>query len=83
MLAGAVVHDATGVGPVVTVPGQVIVVQSLARVGPLGTQLEAPIGPMLMTGQVVAVQEFAPLAGTGTQLAAGALVETSRQVVVV
>ena len=82
--AVALVQLATGVGPVVTVPGQVVVVQSLPAFGLLGTQVSAPTGPRPITGQVVAVHEFAALAGMGTQLLTGTPTETaSRQLVVV
>jgi hypothetical protein len=53
--AMAVVHEATGVGPLNAVPGQVVVVQKLPAFGPLAVHDEAPIGPTLITGHVVVV----------------------------
>ena len=61
-LAGAPVHDAAGVGPVSTVPGQVVVVQLLAAVGPLAVHVCVPTWPLLLTGQVVVVQSLLALA---------------------
>jgi len=51
----AFVHEATGVGPVNAVPGQVVVVHALPAFGPLAVHDDAPIGPTLITGHVVVV----------------------------
>lgn len=82
-LAEEDVHEATGVGPVVTGVGQVVVVQPFEEVGPLALQLAAPAGPVLITGQAVVVQPFPDVGDTGVQDETATSVLLVVQVVVV
>ena len=63
-LAAAPLHEGTGVGPVLTGVGQVVVVQLFADVGPLAVQLGAP-PDVVRTGQVVVVQPLPEVALLG------------------
>lgn len=72
--AAAPAHVATGLGPVFSTPGQVVVVQLLSAVGPLGVHDEAPSVPLSLTGQVVVVQPLPALAADGVHEATGTLV---------
>jgi hypothetical protein len=76
----AVVHEATGVGPVNAVPGQVVVVQSADTPG---VHDDAPIGPMLITGHVVVVKPLPAVGPEGTHDPEGVLLGFGVQVVAV
>lgn len=67
------VHEATAVGPVVTVL-QVVSVQLLAEVGPEAVQEATPVGPVLAVLQVVVVQLLDASADAGVHEATGTLV---------
>ena len=52
-LAGVTVHDADGVGPVVTTAGQVVAVQELPALAGVFVQADTPVGPVVTVLQVV------------------------------
>ena len=79
----AIVHDATGVGPVVAVPGQVVVIQAFVPSPVTGVHEEAPIGPMLITGHVVVVKPLPAFGPEGTHDPEGVLLGLGVQVVAV
>jgi hypothetical protein len=72
-LAPAELHEATGVGPVLTGAGQVMVVQLFPDVGPLAVHVGAPPA-VVSTGHVVVVQPFPEVAAIGVHEDTGTLV---------
>ena len=77
-VAGDALQVATGVGPVDTFVGQVVVVQ-FGALGPDAVHEAAPVIGPTTTGQVVAVQLLPEVAGLATQLPLGTLVAATEQ----